>query len=223
MLFRTLCCMGSSGGLANGKTRGTAKQSQDGLQPPRPSQPSPSAAAERYGMFPIVDQPHDAEGVVDIVAVHGLGGHFAGTWTTHTASTPPCNWLKDLLPTHVPNARIMSFGYNSAVALSKSIGDISTFGEQLLNKVLQKRPESQRNRPIIFVCHSLGGIVLKRVFNSHKCHAYSTCGLTGAPWCRHCGTPTIDGKAVKSAQLCLTASRAFYFSERRTGGRKLPN
>jgi hypothetical protein len=119
---------------------------------------------EQYGMFTF--RPESAESIVDIVAVHGLGGHYKETWTWKPgkANESPCNWLTDLLPTDVPNARIMSFGYDAAVALSKSIGDISIFGEQLLQFVLLNREsEQQKRRPIIFVCHSLGGIVVKKV------------------------------------------------------------
>jgi hypothetical protein len=120
---------------------------------------------EQYGMFTF--QPERAESIVDIVAVHGLGGHYEDTWTWKPAKgkdATPCNWVKDLLPADVSNARIMSFGYDSAVAFSKSIGDISIFGEQLLQFILLKREsEQQKRRPIIFVCHSLGGLVVKRV------------------------------------------------------------
>ncbi|KAJ5362539.1 hypothetical protein N7541_003383 [Penicillium brevicompactum] len=80
---------------------------------------------QRFGMF--VFQPENAECCVDIVAVHGLGGHYDDTWTWNPAGSngqEPCNWLKDLFPSEFPNARILSFGYNSAVQFSKSIADI---------------------------------------------------------------------------------------------------
>jgi hypothetical protein len=128
---------------------------------------SDSPIKERFGLFTF----HEGEeSFIDIIAVHGLGGHYEDTWTwtpKKKNSGTECNWLKDLLPDEIPNARIMSFGYNSEVALSKSIGDIDTFADQLLNRVLLERPsEQQRRRPIIFVCHSLGGIVVKKVCSS---------------------------------------------------------
>jgi hypothetical protein len=120
---------------------------------------------ERYGMFTF--QPESDKSNVDIIAVHGLGGHYDETWTWNperSTNERPCNWLRDLLPNDIPSARIMSFGYDSAVALSTSVGDISIFGEQLLQFVrLRREAEQQRRRPIIFVCHSLGGIVVKKV------------------------------------------------------------
>ncbi|KAI2621919.1 hypothetical protein GGS26DRAFT_255256 [Hypomontagnella submonticulosa] len=126
--------------------------------------PSEEFPPEKFGMFIFQDQPEDSEYSIDIVAVHGLGGHYEETWTAPSSEGKPCNWLKDLLPIHIPHARIMSFGYNSAVAASKSIGDISTFAEQLLTRVLRERNSvRQRDRPIIFIGHSLGGIVVKKM------------------------------------------------------------
>ena len=52
---------------------------------------------------------------ISIVAVHGLNGHPFNTWTTDKTKTL---WLKDdkLLPKNLKQARILTFGYNAAVA-----------------------------------------------------------------------------------------------------------
>lgn len=44
--------------------------------------------------------------VLDIVAIHGLNGHRENSWTVNGV-----NWLRDLLPLDIPNARIISWGY----------------------------------------------------------------------------------------------------------------
>lgn len=123
---------------------------------------------EKFGLFEF--QSESTKCFVDVIAVHGLGGHYEKTWTSvpvaPTSETPetPCIWLKDLIPSEIPDARILSFGYNSAVALSKSIGDVEMFASQLLSLTLRERgSENQKRRPIIFVSHSLGGIVVKKV------------------------------------------------------------
>ena len=43
-----------------------------------------------------------------IVAVHGLNGHREETWTVNHV-----NWLRDFLPSDIPNARILSWGYDA--------------------------------------------------------------------------------------------------------------
>ena len=53
-----------------------------------------------------------------IVAVHGLGGHAMTTWTHDSTGKL---WLRDFLPQTIPNARIMSFGYDSRVVGSRSV------------------------------------------------------------------------------------------------------
>jgi hypothetical protein len=50
-----------------------------------------------------------------IVAIHGLNGHATKTWSA--ISTGIC-WLghPDYLPKHIPNARVLAYGYNSSIS-----------------------------------------------------------------------------------------------------------
>lgn len=50
-----------------------------------------------------------------IVAVHGITGDAFRTWTTQSKQGPDGGvfWLRDLLPAEVPNARILTYGYDS--------------------------------------------------------------------------------------------------------------
>lgn len=96
-----------------------------------------------------------------IVAVHGLNPtntefHAEATWTDGDKL-----WLKDFLPAQLPNARILLFGYNSNVAFETSISGVRENAVNLLNRLVNKRANTEE-RPIIFVAHSLGGIVVKR-------------------------------------------------------------
>ncbi|PVH83178.1 hypothetical protein DL98DRAFT_585890 [Cadophora sp. DSE1049] len=116
----------------------------------------------RFGMFIFVDKAEDETGVVDVIAIHGLNGHYRKTWTAVSDSKTECNWLADLLPQKIPNARIMSYGYNSIVQFSKSTAGIGRFADGLLEDLMSwRRTPTEKARPIIFICHSLGGLVFK--------------------------------------------------------------
>ena len=71
------------------------------------------------GLKELVAQPADDALCVDIVAIHGLNGHREKTWTD---STMRLNWLNDeqCLRKDIPNARILTFGYNSRTHFSHS-------------------------------------------------------------------------------------------------------
>lgn len=94
--------------------------------------------------------------------VHGLRGHALDTWT----KGPVC-WPRDLLNLDVPEARILTWGYDSSVARTLEFASQSSlFGhaENLLTDLVNKRRgASEKTRPIIFVGHSLGGLVVKQV------------------------------------------------------------
>jgi len=117
---------------------------------------------QQTGLFEVY---RGEEPTVDIVAIHGLNGHPFRSWTTD--QTEKC-WLKDngLLPSNLKQARILTFGYNAAVTafLGKTSSDrILQHAQTLIAELVADRElEDAAQRPIIFVCHSLGGIIVKR-------------------------------------------------------------
>ncbi|KAI0468423.1 hypothetical protein F4859DRAFT_516973 [Xylaria cf. heliscus] len=105
----------------------------------------------------LVDPP---EANIDIIAIHGLNpvnnkSHAEATWTSEGKL-----WLRDFLPQRVPRARICLFGYNSNIAFGSSIAGVREQGENILNCLQQIRIDDP-HRPLIFVCHSLGGLLIK--------------------------------------------------------------
>ncbi|RDW91132.1 hypothetical protein BP5796_02297 [Coleophoma crateriformis] len=108
---------------------------------------------------------------IDIVAVHGLNPtnseyHAEQTWTSHVSKKL---WLRDFLPQQqtLAKARVLLFGYNANVAFNTSTAGVSEQASNLLNRLDLKR-EGINDRPILFVCHSLGGIVVKHALVTAK-------------------------------------------------------
>lgn len=99
--------------------------------------------------------------VFDLVAIHGLNGDPINTWT-HTETE--VMWLRDLLPAAIPDIRIMTFGYNARFKNFTAQQDLRSISLKLLAELVDLRTtEDEKSRPIVFVCHSLGGIIAKKV------------------------------------------------------------
>ncbi|KAF9879053.1 ankyrin repeat protein [Colletotrichum karsti] len=136
------------------------------LPKPYRRRPSKSAAAAAltskpdYGLHTLVDRDPTALQGIDIVAIHGLNGHYLNTWTDEETGI---NWVEEHIHRIVPVSRVMSFWYNSTLQFSKSTSDVGVFSDQLLENLHAKRKSiEEQERPLIFICHSLGGLVFKK-------------------------------------------------------------
>lgn len=113
-----------------------------------------------------------------IVFVHGLTGNRESTWT--------CNktlWPETLLPTKLPGARILTFGFDADVVNFWSPAGQNRIGhhaQSLAESLANQRDVTetvscldgcdevsadriQSTRPILFVAHSLGGLICENV------------------------------------------------------------
>ncbi|CAI6087630.1 unnamed protein product [Clonostachys chloroleuca] len=95
---------------------------------------------------------------VDIVFIHGLSGDREKTWTGPNQTEP---WPKTILPDRLPTARMLVFGYDAKwLKDSSSRNRVQEHASNLLASLGRHRGEDgTSSRPIIFVCHSLGGLV----------------------------------------------------------------
>ncbi|OJZ87092.1 hypothetical protein ASPFODRAFT_205968 [Aspergillus luchuensis CBS 106.47] len=150
---------------------------------------------------------------IDIVAVHGLNpkskkNHAEKTWESNGKL-----WLRDFLPQQLPRARIFLFSYNSKVAIQSSAAGVREQAHVLLDRLRLER-EKCEHRPLLFIAHSLGGIVVKEALVQAKLSATygsictSTFGIVffGTP---HRGThlARVGGVAAKFVRALLgTAS-----------------
>ncbi|KAH8429488.1 esterase/lipase family protein [Aspergillus melleus] len=112
------------------------------------------AGGARLALSSPLYNPNDA--IVDIVFIHGLGGHRENTWTKYNVF-----WPQRILPEDVPKARIWSWGYDADLLHfwnKHSNNALKDHSSQLCSDLAGVRVEAP-NRPILFVVHSLGGIV----------------------------------------------------------------
>jgi hypothetical protein len=75
-------------------------------------------------------------------------------------------WPKDLLAPDFPMARIMTFGYNTRVIDGyQAVNQVNVFSyaRDLLYGLVAKRKNEVVDRDLVFIAHSLGGILVKDV------------------------------------------------------------
>ena len=129
-------------------------------------QGTPQPPIKRFGLTELYIPSPASSALVDLVFVHGLNGEPDRTWTSKTNN---CLWPRDLLPSAVEEekVRILTFGYDADVTQTLGEGvtkdKIHNHAENLVASLVANRSlRHAKERPIIFVAHSLGGLVVKR-------------------------------------------------------------
>ncbi|KAL3446203.1 hypothetical protein BJX65DRAFT_131580 [Aspergillus insuetus] len=164
--------------------------------------------------FPFLEEVYTPQSppLIDFVFVHGLNprarhDHAFNTWTHENGTF----WPRDYLPQDIPNTRVFVYGYNSTVtdARTMSTASIKDHANTLLNLLDMERNEQLgvRSPKIIWVGHSLGGLVIKQaLLNAHEDRKYTairtdTCGLV------FFGTPHRGAKGVELGKIAANVAR----------------
>ena len=120
---------------------------------------------------------------VDIVFVHGLNPkgsetHARQTWTDDREGV---FWPDILLRHELPSARVLLFAYNSSILNDASNAHVASHARTLCDRLKNGRLADQEiHRPLVFVAHSLGGLLVKqalveaRTDPAYKCLKAST-------------------------------------------------
>ncbi|KAI5778075.1 hypothetical protein EDC01DRAFT_675361 [Geopyxis carbonaria] len=96
--------------------------------------------------------------IADIIAITGFEGHAYDSWEGQ--SHLQRMWLRDFFPKHFPNCRTMTYGYDSGIK-SNSIYKLVDYSRTFL-RALEKvrKSDMEAKRPLIFIGHCFGGIIL---------------------------------------------------------------
>jgi pimeloyl-ACP methyl ester carboxylesterase len=95
--------------------------------------------------------------VCDVVFVHGLGGGSHSTWTGDGAQTFWPSWIG----ADFPNAGVWTLGYHADVsAWTNESMPLADRGTAILETLAN---EGIGERPVIFITHSMGGILTKQI------------------------------------------------------------
>ncbi|KAI0169704.1 hypothetical protein GGR52DRAFT_478508 [Hypoxylon sp. FL1284] len=109
-------------------------------------------------LYPL-DKPN-VEPEIDIVFVPGLGAHPEESWVSPTTGF---NWTTNGLVRDFPRARILLYMYESAWTGSLKVrAFMSNIAMSLLSGLKSKREGHVQRRPIVFIGHSMGGLVIAK-------------------------------------------------------------
>lgn len=118
---------------------------------------SPSHPSIEYALLPEIKLMLTCS---SIVTIHGFGGHAFNSWT-YDNGRHRVMWLKDFLPEDISGARILTYGYDSGI-VTRTNESMDSIAQNLLVSIASLRTdESARQRPIIIIAYSFGGILAK--------------------------------------------------------------
>ncbi len=99
---------------------------------------------------------------MDVVFIHGLDGDHDKTWRASDTMFWP-QWVAD----DHPHAQVWSLGYPAKIGHLLQLGESHQLNAEELAHALADRMRNKSpsigSRPCIFVCHSLGGLLAKRI------------------------------------------------------------
>ncbi|KAE8381533.1 lipa and NB-ARC domain protein [Aspergillus bertholletiae] len=149
---------------------------------------------------------------IDFVFVHGLNprgrvDHAFETWRHQNGTF----WPRDYLPQDIPQARVFVYGYNSYVTNPQVMSNASVkdHANTLLNLLDLERSPQMNTRPpkIIFVGHSLGGLVIKQaLLNAQEDPKYTSI-RTGTYGLVFFGTPHHGTKGVELGKIAAKVAK----------------
>lgn len=116
------------------------------------------------GLHKIIGCEENAR-AADIIFIHGLDGDAISTWQANNDSA---NFWPRWLGEELPNIGVWSLGY--AVSSTAWKGNSMPLADRAINVLDQLELEDIGARPIVFICHSLGGLLAKQMLR----HAYDS-------------------------------------------------
>jgi hypothetical protein len=102
---------------------------------------------------------HNEAKAIDIVAVHDL--HIPGDtpWVVEDGSI----WLRDFVPKDIRGARVFAFDWESSDFLPGKWDEFAHITKRLLDELKRVRDQVPESRPLVFICHGFGGLIVEAV------------------------------------------------------------
>lgn len=106
-------------------------------------------------------------GTADVVFVHGLSGDPIETWNFDGSSEPEGGYWPHWLSADLPHLNLYTIGFPASVFAQWAKKEMNLYDRA--KNVLETLASCEfGSRPIIFICHSLGGLLVKQVIRTAR-------------------------------------------------------
>ena len=102
------------------------------------------------------------------ITISGIGSHAFGSWQP-SGGDKQFMWIRDALPKFFPFARPIIYGYDTQLCNAYSFQSVRDIALTLVNHLRVVVNSSPTKRALVFIAHSLGGIVLKEALVCLSC------------------------------------------------------
>jgi hypothetical protein len=96
------------------------------------------------------------------IVIPGLASHPLGSWQPK-GDDKSFMWIRDALPDRLSDIRFILYGYDTTLADSKSFQSVIDLSRTLIGTLEANGWASPSTKPLLFLAHSLGGVLLKQL------------------------------------------------------------
>ncbi|KAI3318364.1 hypothetical protein HD806DRAFT_512072 [Xylariaceae sp. AK1471] len=115
------------------------------------------------GLTPLNDVEHETQ-ACDCIAISGLASHPFGSWQPK-GEDKTFMWIREALPRALPASRAILYGYDTTLLDSNSFQSIVDLASSFIDHLKANGWHLVASKPLVFLAHSLGGIILKEAFS----------------------------------------------------------
>jgi hypothetical protein len=125
------------------------------------SEPSGAKLSETFHFAAVVKR----ECCADVIFVHGLTGDAVGTWTCSASSEPEGKFWPHWLSADLPSLSFYTIGYPAGIFAHWAKKEMNLH-ERAKATLETLAGYSFGDKPIVFICHSLGGLLVKQLLRT---------------------------------------------------------